>query len=84
MKFLYNFFNILIGRYQFRIFDFFLDENGHVMFIITPIHRLEPREILLEDLVKDQKILNRLDEDSSRLLQKVLDQVKEIVLARTS
>jgi hypothetical protein len=82
MKFIYYFLSFFTGKYKFRIYDFFVDENKSVVFVITPITRFAPETILLENLVKNQKILGKLDPDSLRIFKKVLNQVEQAVSAR--
>jgi hypothetical protein len=82
MRFMYYFLSIFTGKYKFRVYDFFVDDKKNVVFVITPITRFAPETILLENLVKNQKILSRLDPDSLRIFKKVLNQVEQSVSTR--
>jgi hypothetical protein len=81
MKLIYYFLSALTGKYKFRIYDFFVTEDKKIMFVVSPITRFVPETLCLEDLIKNQKLLDRLDPDSLRIFKKVVSQVEQSISA---
>ena len=60
--------------------DFFIDDDGKVCFVVTPTNSCAPEVLLLEDVLEDQKLQNKIETKSLIYILEIFLKVRNTVL----
>lgn len=84
MKFLTYFTSLFTNKTQYKIYaDYLVNDQGQVVFVVTPVCRFEPEAIPLENLLDRPGILKNLDPDSAKYFNDSFAYIQKLLLERS-
>lgn len=76
MKFIKRFIDYITGRYQYRIYTHVINEDGTLSFMVTPIAHFMPETMSVNDLLKNEALLDKIEPKSLKYFIDTCEQFK--------
>jgi hypothetical protein len=78
MRFIKGLIDYITGRYQYRIYTHIINEDGTLSFMVTPIAHFMPETMSVNDLLKNEILLDKIEPKSLKYFIDTCEQFKQL------
>lgn len=78
MRFIKACIDYITGRYQYRIYTHIINDDGTLSFMVTPISYFLPETMSVNDLLKNEALLDKIEPKSLKYFIDTCEQFKQL------